>query len=219
MDIHEVLKYPLGPLPWSLATPNGVVTKTLKAKLLHTFEEKVEPVEDVTASVVLIFDGMAMVQSLKVVSRTFSELASHIFHLMKMHSPQESTRTDLIMDQYYEVSIKNTEREKHSAEDTIQTTIQGGNQKSPPQRKKYLIDSSNNINLASFLVNKWQQPQYIPVFKDFGTLYITHGTEHLKLAAGDDGTICSRVHELCTQQEEADIRILLHANHAATDGY
>ena len=43
--------------------------------------------------------------------------------------------------------------------------------------------------------------------------------QSVKLAAGDDGIICSRVHELCTQQEEADTRILPHANHAPTDGH
>ena len=68
-----------------LATPDGVPTKTVKAKLLHILEEKPEPVEDVPASVVWIFDAMAKLQSLQAVTRTFSELAAHIFQLMKMH--------------------------------------------------------------------------------------------------------------------------------------
>ena len=82
--MQEFLKYRLGPLPWSLVTPDGVPTKTVKAKLLHILEEKAEPVEDVPTFAVWIFDGMAMLQSLKAVPRTFSVLAGHIFQLMKM---------------------------------------------------------------------------------------------------------------------------------------
>ena len=35
MNMQEVLTYPLGPLPWSLATADGAPTKTAKPVLLH----------------------------------------------------------------------------------------------------------------------------------------------------------------------------------------
>lgn len=159
MNMHEVLKYPLGPLPWSLATPDGTPTQTAKATLLHILEEKAEPVEDVPASSVWILDGMVILHSLKVVRRTFRDLASYVFQLMKSNSSRERTRTDLIMDQYPEVSIKNLEREKRGTGGTIQITIQDGNQKCPTQWKKFMRDGRNKTNVANFLAKEWQQQQ------------------------------------------------------------
>ena len=38
MNMQEVLTYPLGPLPWSLATADVAPTKTAKSALLHILE-------------------------------------------------------------------------------------------------------------------------------------------------------------------------------------
>ena len=149
MNMQEVLKYPLGPLPWSLATPDGIPAKTNKATLLHILEGKAEPVEDVPTDAVWIIDGMALLQSLKSAPRTFSELAGYVFQLVKSTSSQNGTRTDLIMDQYPEVSIKNPEREKRGAGGAIQIKIQDGNQTCPTQWKKFLSDGSSKTNLAA----------------------------------------------------------------------
>ena len=147
---------------------------------------------------------MALLQSLKCIPRTFSELASFVFQLVESTSPQERTRTDLIMDQYPDVSTKNPERAKRSARGTIQITIQDGNQKCPTQWKKFMSDGGNKTKLASFLVKKWQQQHYLEKLEAFGTFYITHGSGCHKLAAGENGVDCSRVDELCTSQYEAD---------------
>ena len=219
MNMQDVLKYPLGPLPWSLATPDGTPAKTTKATLLHILEGKAEAVKEVPASAVWIIDEMALLQSLKRIPRTFSELASFAFKLVESTSPQESTRTDLIMDQYPDVSIKNPERAKRSAGGTIQITIQDGNQKCPTQWKKFLSDGGNKTKLASFLVKEWQQQHDLAKLEAFGTFYITHGSECHKLTAGENGVDCSRVDELCTSQEEADTRMLLHASHASPNGH
>ena len=81
----------------------------------------------------------------------------------------------------------------------------------PTQWKKYLSDGSNTANIASFLVQEGQKPDYFVMFADFGSLFVTHGMECHKLTAGENRIDCNRVDELCEQQEEADTRILLHA--------
>ena len=111
MNMQEVLTYQLGPLPWSLATADGAPTKRAKFALLHILEEKAQPVEDDSASAVWILDVVAIMHSMKGVPRTFSCLASYVFPLLKSAASQDRTRTDLIMDQYPGVSIKNPERE------------------------------------------------------------------------------------------------------------
>ncbi len=104
----EVLTYPLGPLPWSLATAEGAPTKTATSALLHTLEEKAQPFEDVPASAVWILDGVARLHSMKDVPRTFSCLASYVFQLVKSAASQDRTRTDLIMDQYPDPCLAKT---------------------------------------------------------------------------------------------------------------
>ena len=52
-----------------------------------------------------------------------------------------------------------------------------------------------------------------------GSLFVTHGMECHKLTARKNGIDCNRLHELCSQQEEADTRILLHTSHAASNGH
>ena len=41
MDTQEVLKHPLGLLPWSLASKNGTIAKTVKSKLAELVEKNV----------------------------------------------------------------------------------------------------------------------------------------------------------------------------------
>ena len=112
MNMQEMLTYPLGPLPWSA---DGAPSKTATSALLHILEGKAQPVEDVPASAVWIQGGggggVAILHSMKDVPRTFSSLASYVFQLVKSAASQDRTRTDLIMDQYPDVSIKNPERE------------------------------------------------------------------------------------------------------------
>ena len=102
---------------------------------------------------------MAILHSMKYVSRTFSSLASYVFQLVKSAASQDRTRTDLIMDQYPDVSTKNPERERRDAGGGIQIAINHGNHKCPTHWKKYLSDGSNKANLASFLVQEWQKPE------------------------------------------------------------
>ena len=60
MNMQEVLTYPLGPPPWSLATADGAPSKTAKSALLHILEGNAQPVEDVPASAVLVLGGVAI---------------------------------------------------------------------------------------------------------------------------------------------------------------
>ena len=60
LNMRSVFKFPLGPLPWSLAEPIGTLKKTSKAALLHKLEGPVETIENVSGDYAMIFDGMAL---------------------------------------------------------------------------------------------------------------------------------------------------------------
>ena len=75
--MEEVLKYSLRPFPRALATNEGDLVKTVKAKLLHAIEEEVQgsSVDLPVGEKAYILDAMAMLQTLTVLPVTFGELA------------------------------------------------------------------------------------------------------------------------------------------------
>ena len=104
-DLRDVLKYPLGPLPWSLAAVDGSLCKTDKSKLLDSLTQQVEPAEDVPPTAAWIVDGMAVLQSLNDIPTKFEDLASVVFYSVV---PQTilARRIDFVTDRFLDVSIK-----------------------------------------------------------------------------------------------------------------
>ena len=82
LNLREVLTYELGPLPWSLATPDGCPSKTQKSKLLELLEQDVEPAEDVPPTAAVIIVAMATLQALSNPAATFGEPARQVFDLI-----------------------------------------------------------------------------------------------------------------------------------------
>ena len=145
--------------------------------MLHILEGKAQPVEDVPVSAVWIVDEMAILHSMKYVPRTFISLASYVFQLVKSAASLDSIRADMIVDQYHDVSINNSERERRGAGGSNHTAIHHGSHKCPTQRKKYLSDGRHKANLSYVLVQEWHKPEYFARFADFGSLFVTHGIE------------------------------------------
>ena len=61
-DLKEVFKYPIGPLPWSLANAYGLLKKTNKAKLMQLLEKGTAAVERYLENACSIYDVMALLQ-------------------------------------------------------------------------------------------------------------------------------------------------------------
>jgi hypothetical protein len=117
LDLKEVLQYSLRPFPLSLATLEGNLVKSTKSKLLSIIENEVQEalVEHIDGENALIIDAMALLQSMKIRSTTFGELALQILtRIVQMGSFSNSKRVDLVCDRYPDHSIKNLERIKRS---------------------------------------------------------------------------------------------------------
>lgn len=108
LSIKEVLKHPLGPIPWSLATPDGSLRKTTKSTLAKELQKNVPEVESMQQSACII-DGMAMVQKVKGDLKTFADIADSVL-TMALREGFSSARIDVVFDVYREISIKNIER-------------------------------------------------------------------------------------------------------------
>ena len=114
MNMREVLKYTLCPLPWSLATPKGLYVKTSKYKLAEVLEKDVDPCAEEPDISVYILDGMALLQSIQNVPRTFGNLAEYILKLI-IRTARNAVRVDFVTNICPELSVKNLERSKRAA--------------------------------------------------------------------------------------------------------
>ncbi len=146
LPIREVLAYPLGPLPCSLAKGDGSMRKTEKAAFARNLEQNMSPAETIPQPSACIIDGMSLVHKFKGDGKTFAQLADSAFKLA-LHKGTDSTRIDVVFDVY-------TSRMLRDAIDVL-PLAHSGRTLAPGhilQRKKFLKTPQNKISLIHFLV-------------------------------------------------------------------
>ncbi|XP_066917320.1 uncharacterized protein [Clytia hemisphaerica] len=111
LDLKEVFRFPLGPVPWSLAESNGSLNKTTKSSLMHHLEKDVAPQQKVDKPFAAIIDGMALVRKVKPTGHTYQSYADHLL-ASAISSSGNASRVDIVFDVYRDKSIKNAERER-----------------------------------------------------------------------------------------------------------
>ncbi|KAG0727608.1 hypothetical protein GWK47_034280 [Chionoecetes opilio] len=208
LSMKEVLKHPLGPIPWSLANTDGTPKKTNKAALARKLEAKAAPAEDIERPSACIIDGMSVVQKLKGDKLTFEELADHML-ASALRIGIGSERIDVVFDVYQQLSIKGAERTSRGAETGIRfTNIIPGHK--IQQWRRLLSCGASKTKLISLIASQWKKPN---MREKLGgkTLYVT--CDNLCFRLTRDNVI--EEDELKTSQEEADTRVIFHAKHAA----
>ena len=216
-NMHEVLLHELGPFPYSLATLDGGLMKTSKAKLLPLLEKDVATLDSVPSSAAYIVDAMAALQATIPAGGTFGCLAEQILNGIT-YGIIPGGRVDFVSDQYPHDSIKSLERQKRGSSGMLLVTITAAEQRLPTW-KKFMAASPNKVSLISFLINQWKMPRYAQLLKG-KSLYVTLADKCERLTSTDGTTVVAEVvAELQSQQEEADTRLFLHAYHAASSGY
>lgn len=208
----DVLSHPLGPLPWSLANGDGTLRKTSKSVLTRELEKQVLPAETIPEPSATIIDGMSLIQKLKGNEQTFSQLADSVLNQI-LHEGAKSQRIDVVFDVYRAESIKNAERENRGCNNGIQfRNIAPGHR--IQQWRRFLRNSANKTNLIRFLLAEMKTPQLRHKLND-KQLYIASEESCFKITRDQ----WAEVECLQSNQEEADTRMILHAAHAAKEGY
>ena len=119
LHIRDIFAHPLGPLPWSLATPDGFPRKTTKAKLATHLQKCVANAEAMPNTSATVIDGMSLVQKVGHENATFGNVAAAI-HSTVLREGQQSSRIDVVFDTYRETSIKNIKRTQRGEEEGLQ---------------------------------------------------------------------------------------------------
>ena len=144
--------------------------------------------------------------------QTFSQLAeSALIHIL--HEGVMSHRIDVVFDMYREDSIKNVERSNRGSTTGIQFRNMAPGHRIQ-QWRKFLGSSANKANLIRFLVAEWKTPNLREKLND-KQLYVASKETCMHI----NNDLWAEVAGLSSNQEEADIRIILHAGHAAEEGY
>ena len=215
IDLRDLLTHELGPVPWSLATYNGSLAKTNKSVLAKLLEDGVEILPNLTNASAVIVDAMAQLKILPRIPDCFIDLADLILSAV-IKQAGEARRIDFVADQYPSVSIKNIEREKRGRSGQLALQIRSPQQLCLQQWKKFLANGLNKTNLMEFLADVWGTHQCFAKKIGERTLFVTHGESCSKISVDAQGSISSSiVLELCSNQEEADTRMFLHALHAS----
>ena len=109
--LKDLLHHSRGPLPWSLATVDGLPRKSNKTTLASHLQRNVQLADRPPSNSATIIDAMSLVQKLKVgsIKTTFGSVASSLMSMILLEGSQ-SKRIDVVFDTYRENSIKNIER-------------------------------------------------------------------------------------------------------------
>ena len=210
VEMKEVLQYPLGPLPWSLANCDGTLKKTNKAALARKLEANVSSAEEIPQPSACIIDGMSLIQKTNGDNMTFDELADQI-HASVMRAAASSERVDVVFDVYKQMSIKDAERATRGSDTGIRfTNILSGHK--IQQWRRLLCCGASKMKLVQFIVDQWQETRKRQILGE-KVMYVTSGETCTKITCDE----VVEIDELKTSQEEADTRILLHAKHASPD--
>ena len=212
LRMEEIFCHPLGPLPWTLSTPEGLLRKTNKASLATVLQRNVATIEQLPGNCASVVDGMNIVQRVKGDQATFGDIATTVLS-MALNEGGRCNRLDVVFDTYRENSIKNSERLLRGAETGHQLQSITGTQ-IVRQWRSFLTKVNNKNNLISFIVSEWMKAEYRAKLHN-KVLYATANEKCYRITAEGSNEVAA----LLCQQEEADGRLLLHGAHASEEGY
>jgi hypothetical protein len=151
--MKDVLKHPLGPLPWALANCDGTLKKTNKASLARYLEKKTTVANEIPRPSVCLIDGMSLVQKAHGEHHTFGQISEQLL-MSALNTGRKSKRVDVIFDVYKTTSIKSAERVKRGS-GVLFTNISPGHK--IHQWRKLLACSASKTALLTFLTTDWQR--------------------------------------------------------------
>ena len=122
IDFRHALKYPLYPVPLSMAFPDGSKRDSSKSKLLHEIIKNVPDDKSLTelgvdkAKSAYVIDMIAQLRCcISSSPNTFEDLAKKFLQSL----PKQYKRYDIVADTYRESSIKSAERNKRGTSSKV----------------------------------------------------------------------------------------------------
>ena len=214
VEIEDLMKYPLTPVPYSLATADGFFNKTDKSKGFHYLMKDVEnsPMPSSETSLI-IEDGNAVFHYLKEVPANFKQICHKILDML----PKKS---DVVFstDMYYPDSVKSVERRRRGCAEKL--VLQGELTKRPGDWQTFLTNDENKLQLIRLILRVWSDDEVADKYKDRKLILVAEG--HAYSFESDDQqqhTLVQELESLYSNQEETDSRVVLYCKYAHEQGY
>ena len=144
-----------------------------------------------------------MLQGFRPIPDTFEELAEHVFSKLP-----KSKHVDFVTDTYKPQSIKSYERARRGMASTF--LLSGAKTKTQNDWNNFMTNDKNKIQLINLLLEQWKTEKYASKLVD-RTIYYVCAEKVYRLTSEDGTSVSANLEEsLCSSQEEADTRIILH---------
>ena len=214
VEIEDLMKYPLTPVPYSLATADGFFNKTDKSKGFHYLMKDVEnsPMPSSETSLI-IEDGNAVFHYLKEVPGNFKQICHKILDML----PKKS---DVVFstDMYYPDSVKAVERRRRGCADKL--VLQGELTKRPGDWQTFLTNDENKLQLTRLVLRVWSDDEVADKYKNRKVILIAEGHAYsFRSDEQQQHTLVQELASLYSNQEETDSRIVLYCKYAHEQGY
>ena len=102
------------------------------------------------------------IKTLKMI-KTYEDLFNHLWVMFKYVS-NDSSRTDIMFDNYFEQSVKQHERHRRSSDQKIEVKIPNACQKLPLEMENFWSSSNNKIQLQQMFID-WLSQHHIITYQ------------------------------------------------------
>ena len=190
------------------------MNKTEKSALMRILEERAPANKEPLGKSTYILDTMFFLRTLPELPPTFGEIAKVVLQ----HACSFSQEVHIVYDTYREgPSIKNYERDERGNYN-ISYTITGPSQRRPSNFNEALLSASFKKALLGFFKNEWTSDKYAPTIEDHEVYFALE--ESCYLYTAKDGHIeHTEVSDLQSTHEEADTRVIFHANYISKKNF
>jgi len=123
-----------------------------------------------------------------------------------------------VTDQYHPGSIKSFERKRRqNSTGSLRVKVERRDQKRPKQWAKFLRNDQNKAEIVQFLLEDWSDAsRFVDYFPPETILYVNVGAQFFHIKSIDGRVVSSEERPLSSTQEEADTKVFLCAEHAAS---
>jgi len=215
IDVLETLKYPLTPIPTSMCHLDGTMYKTDKSALMKILEQKIsQPNVPPEYPDVVIIDGFFVLHLMREFPKTFGSISTMF---LKNITRYKANRIDIVFDQYFSPSIKDSEHKKRSPsiQNNSKYVISGPDQTRPADFIKELRNGHFKEAFVDFLIEHWIQ---LPVFIGNKIINLSHKSCNYTFIVHNGNVLRSSINELLScNHEEADTKIIYHLYHISKE--
>ena len=209
IDMGELLKYPLTPVPLTLSLSHidGSMLKSPKAALLREIESRIVSAAPTRIDSVIV-DGFFFLHLKQDLPESFGGVSKDILRRL---CNLKASRIDLVFDQIVSPSIKDCERDSRAGSEnrSMSYSIGGPGQKRPRDFLKALRNDGFKDSLVNYLVESWQDESNAQIIGE-KQIYVTCKDKCYLFQVINGSVSRTEDETLRSHHEEADSRMFFH---------